>query len=51
MTDSLQHLSQRQHEFAQQRGWIMVNSPKNLACAYDGGSGRAAGAFSVDDRS
>ncbi|MDO4681659.1 MAG: nucleotide pyrophosphohydrolase [Lautropia sp.] len=33
MTDSLKDLSQRQHEFALQRGWIPLNSPKNLACA------------------
>ena len=33
MTDTLQHLSQQQREFAQDRDWEQFHSPKNLASA------------------
>ncbi|MBB5213915.1 nucleotide pyrophosphohydrolase [Parapusillimonas granuli] len=33
MTDTLQHLSQRQREFALERDWDQFHSPKNLASA------------------
>lgn len=33
MTDTLQHLSQQQREFAKERDWEQFHSPKNLASA------------------
>lgn len=33
MPDTLQHLSQQQREFAQDRDWEQFHSPKNLASA------------------